>query len=135
MQLFQNNKHKPSINLTPLIDILFILIIFFVVSSKIIGETGIGIILPKSQQGKTSTSTIPIFSITANKELFLDDQKIDPADLSSKLKELLKGQSETSLILNIDQNVPHGFVISLMDQAKSAGIRKIVFGTKPVEKE
>jgi len=135
MQLFKKNKHKPSINLTPLIDILFILIIFFVVSSKIIGETGIRLILPNSQQGKTTTSTIPILSITSNQELFLDEKKISKPELAAALQQLLKDHSKASLILNIDQKVPHGFVILIMDTAKTAGIQKIVFGTKPPQEK
>ena len=128
MQLFKKINRKPIINLTPLIDILFILIIFFVVSSKIIGNEGIDIVLPKSNQGQGQPLSLPILILTADQQLLLNDTPILKDELDSKLKQV-EGASNT-LILKIDERVPHGTVIGLMDLIKSIGIQKIVFSTE-----
>ncbi|MBF0276884.1 MAG: biopolymer transporter ExbD [SAR324 cluster bacterium] len=128
MQLFEKTKRKPGINLTPLIDILFILIIFFVVSSKIIGNEGIGIVLPESNLGKEQPLTLPILAVTAEQELLLNEISISKKELASALLNL--NSPHSAMILNIDKNIPHGTVIELMDIIKSNGFKKIVFGTR-----
>lgn len=130
MQLFEKTKRKPGINLTPLIDILFILIIFFVVSAKIIGESGVGLVLPESSQGKSTPITLSILSVDENQQIWLNDVLIEKDTLARELRNLQRMTPTGSLIFNVDKRVPHGTVISLMDDAKSAGFRKIVFGTR-----
>ncbi|MBF0238578.1 MAG: biopolymer transporter ExbD [SAR324 cluster bacterium] len=130
MQLFEKQKTRPSINLTPLIDILFLLIIFFVVSSKIIGDSGIGIVLPQSSQGESAPVTLPMLLIDANQTIWLNGTSVKMEELIPKLGDLRKAVITETLILNVDKRVPHGIVIQLMDDAKKSGFRKIVFGTE-----
>ncbi|MGK5093801.1 biopolymer transporter ExbD [Deltaproteobacteria bacterium TL4] len=130
MQLFEKQKHKPGINLTPLIDILFILIIFFVVSSRIIGESGVGLVLPESQQGKSTALTFPVLSMDEKLQFWLNDVLVTSQELPTALQKALQGTPSKTLILNIDKRVPHGKVLALMDQTKTTGFRKIVFGTR-----
>ncbi len=131
MRLFKKSPRKPSINLTPLIDILFILIIFFVISSKIVGNQGVGIILPKSNQSQEQIQQLPILQMTADQQLILNDTPLPEENLSAALQEEASVNSSSTLILKIDERVPHGVVIELMDLVKSAGFQKIVFGTEP----
>lgn len=128
MQLFQKTNRKPVINLAPLIDILFILIIFFVVSSKIIGDEGIDIALPQSNQGQVQSLALPILILTADQQLILNDTPILKEELNSMLIQL--GGIPETLMLKIDERVSHGTVIGLMDLIKSIGVQKIVFGTE-----
>ncbi|MBF0286250.1 MAG: biopolymer transporter ExbD [SAR324 cluster bacterium] len=131
MRLFEKSPRKPSINLTPLIDILFILIIFFVVSSKIAGNQGIGITLPKSNQSQEQIQPLPILHMTADQQLIFNNTRLLKANLYRVLTEEIPSNQSNTLILKIDERVPHGVVIELMDLVKSAGYQKIVFGTEP----
>ncbi len=130
MQLFQKQRRKPAIILTPLIDILFILIIFFVVSSRIIGDSGIGVVLPKSGQGKDSVSFLPTLMVTSDEQLILNDEPVTWENLAEALQKILEDTPNSPLILNIDERVAHGRVVGLMDQAKEVGFQQIVFGTQ-----
>jgi len=129
MQLFERTKRKPIINLTPLIDILFILIIFFVVSSKIIGNQGVGVVLPESNQGQEQPVNLPVLTMTSEQQLFLNESPIAQETLRSALLRLKTPRN--TLILNIDERIPHGTVIELMELVKATGFQKIAFGTKP----
>ena len=134
MQLFEKKTRKPGINVTSLIDILFILIIFFVVSSKIIGESGVGLVLPNSKQGTPTSLTLPVLSVDAEQQLRLNDILLSSEELPQALQKVIKTTSSQTLILNIDKRVAHGQVIHVMDQAKSAGFHKIIFGTQTSQK-
>ena len=128
MQLFERTKRKPTINLTPLIDILFLLIIFFVVSSRIIGNEGIGLLLPDSNQGRQQPLSLPVLTMTADQQFLLNDTLVPKDNLEAALKGLQNVPN--TLILKIDERVPHGTVIALMDLVHAAGFQKIVFGTE-----
>lgn len=131
MRLFETSKRKPTVNLTPLIDILFILIIFFVVSSKIIGDQGIGLTLPESSHGQDQPLNLPVLIVTADQQLLLNDQLVLKENLEISLTQL-EG-APTTLIFKIDKSIPHGTVIGLMDLAKSVGFQKVVFGTESLK--
>ena len=131
MRLFEETKRNPSINLTPLIDILFLLIIFFVVSSRFVGETGIALVLPKSGQASGVTTTVPVVMLDRKMQLEIDGQRIEREDWARVLGERATNSSEGAVVLNIDRQVPHGEVVGLMDLTKKAGFRKVVFGTRP----
>ncbi len=128
MRLFERTKRKPILNLTPLIDILFILIIFFVVSSKIIDNQGVGVVLPESDQGQEQPVNLPVLTMTSDQQLRLNDAPVSQAELAPALLRL-KDPRKT-LILKIDERIPHGTVIELMDLVKSSGFQKIAFGTE-----
>ena len=119
MELFEQKRRTPSINLTALIDILFLLIIFFVVSSKIIGESGIRLELPY-QTGKSDHSAgIPILTMDSSLRITLEGKRITEQKLPILLKTLLQKLQKNRLLLNIDKKVPHGSVVQLMNQVRN----------------
>lgn len=130
MRLFEEIKHKPGINLTPLIDILFILIIFFVVTSRIVEEGGLGLDLPTSGQSAPLQAVVPTLSIDLNETIRLQGREVSWQALQQELDQLKQGVQTQSLVLRIDAGVQHGKVVRLMDSAKTAGFRKILFATK-----
>jgi len=134
MELFEKPKRKPGINLTPLIDILFILIIFFVVSSKISSESGVDMQLPESKQGKPTVISEPVLSMDKQGIIRVEDSVVALDELRTFLSALQKKRTTKTLILNIDQRVEHGVVIRIMDDAKNSGFQKIMFGTQPSQK-
>lgn len=131
MRLFETTRRKPTINLTPLIDVLFLLIIFFVVSSKIMGSQGIELTLPQSSQGQEQPLSLPVLLVTADHQLWLNEVPVPKEKLPNALAQL-EGKPST-LALKIDEKIPHGTVIELMELAKSAGFQKVVFGTESLK--
>lgn len=130
MRLFDSPPPKLHINLTPLIDILFVIIIFFFVSSRLVNQAGIGMALPTSQQGNSTKSETPILQVLANHTYLLNNKPVLETDLPEALKLLIQTTGSSSLVLNIDRTVAHGDVIRVMDDAKSSGFQKVIFGTE-----
>ncbi len=129
MKLFEPSKRKSGINLTALIDILFLLIIFFSVSTQFTNQKAIGINLPKSKSstGITTASRLIVIMQDEN-QVFINGKRLDWDEIEQALKSGRYDHSQ-KVILNIDKKVTHGKVIKLLDLLKLNQYRKVVFGT------
>ena len=135
MQLFETKRRTPAINLAALIDILFLLIIFFVVSSRIIGESGVKLVLPYDKSKSSVTVEMPLLEMSAVGKLFLQGKPVSEKKLAAALRRLKKENVKASLLMNIDRKVPHGRVVRLMSVVRESGFHHIVFGTQSAQPE
>jgi len=129
MQLSSHKKRKVTLNLTSLIDVLFILIIFFTVSSTFLEQPGIELKLPEAESSEGHTAQKIIIYVDKNKNVFLNDNIVSINNLISELKNLPNFESDKSIVLKADTNVSHGMVIEIMDLLRRQGIYKIVVST------
>jgi biopolymer transport protein ExbD len=130
MKLLDDKPKKAILNITPLIDVLFILIIFFVVSSTFLEQPGIKLELPKAQTGESQRVEKLVLYISTDEKLFLNNTQIEIDDLGEKLQQLMPESSDKSLIINADKGVPHGLVVQVMDIARGNGVKKLVIATE-----
>ena len=131
MKLFEIERKKPIINLTSLIDILFLLIIFFVVTMRFVQQSGMDIKLPKSKASKSVTKTKKlIIEIDKKQRLFINGKSTTWQSMAEELKSKELNRVEP-VILNIDESVIHRDIIRLMDILKNHEFQKIIFGTTP----
>lgn len=130
MKLLNKKPAKAILNITPLIDVLFILIIFFVVSSTFLEQPGIKLELPKAQSGDTQRVERAVLYISATSELFLNDDPATLENLSGKLSAMMQNRAEKSLIISADKGVQHGLVVQVMDIARSSSVQKLVISTE-----
>lgn len=115
----QRPKLRPDI--TPMIDVVFLLLIFFMLSSQFVYNTGIKVKLPKAVTGEVSTNLPLTITITNDAELFLDDKLIEFEDLH-KIFKAMKG-GELSIVA--DKETDFGEVIKVWDFARKYNIREI----------
>ena len=126
----QPKMRRTSINLTALIDVLFLLIIFFSVSTQFTNQQAVEIKLPSSDTSKAvSTSSRLVILMKSKDELLLNGESVAANSLEVRLsgKEF---DREKKVILNIDQSVTHGQVIWLLDALKRNHYQKVAFGTQ-----
>jgi len=126
-----SKRKKSVINITSLIDVLFLLLIFLMVSSSFLQEPGIKLDLPET--GKTTTIQKKKYTLYAKKDgnLYLNETEVKLKDLSTLLKkELLKIEDE-SLVLKGDKNIEYGKIVKIMEIVKNSGIKKLIIGTRP----
>lgn len=121
-----------NIDITPLIDVIFLLLIFFMISTTFINATGIQIELPTtvSQPKPEKQKTLEI-AITAQQQFFFNGQPIKQKQLKSTLLKAKQGISDNGLIIRADGKVQHRLVVFVMDTAKQAGIHKFSIATRP----
>jgi len=119
-----------GVNIAPLIDIVFLLLIFFMLTSHFDIISGIDITLPDiSERGSDESVDTMTVSLDKTGICYLQNKKVTLKDLYLRLKELAK-EKKINLILNADRDVKHGHVIRIMDLAKKAGINSIVIAAK-----
>jgi biopolymer transport protein ExbD len=131
MPLQTNLRKKVHIDITPLVDIVFLLLIFFMVSSTFLEQPGIKLELPTAKTSAPQTARELTIVVNSDNELYLNDQNIKWNQLEARLKSTLElNPSQKTLIIKADRAVPHGKVVNIMDTARTCGIKKLVVTTQ-----
>jgi biopolymer transport protein ExbD len=120
-------------NVVPLLDVLFALLTFFVMSSLFLNRTeGLPVSLPKAQSGSSMQKTLARATISVNEktEVFLNKQKIGIAEVSVRVKQLLEPNQDLVVVLNADRTVQHGDIVQIMDQLRQIPRVKMAIATK-----
>jgi len=129
MQLLSKKKRKVKLDITSLVDVLFILIIFFTVSSTFLEQPGIQLKLPKAETSRGHTIQKIIIYVDENKNVFLNDHLVSIKYLAEEVKKLAKVQNDQGIVLKADARVTHGLVIQIMDILRKEGIYKVIIST------
>lgn len=128
--LIRQKKNRAGLNVTPLIDVVFNLVIFFAVSSTFLEQPGIKLALPEAQKTDLQKIEKAVVFITADQQLLLRDKEISFENLGPVLKDEMEQSLDKTLIINADKQVAHGFVVKVMDLARQNGVLKLVIATE-----
>jgi biopolymer transport protein ExbD len=131
MKLLDDKPKKVTLNITSLVDVLFILIIFFTISSTFLEQPGLKLELPKAQSSETQKVDKAVLYIDESANLFFMNQPVTLDNLGEKLKSAMGTNVNKSLIISADKSVHHGLVVQVMDIARSNGVEKLVISTTP----
>ena len=118
------------INVTSLIDVMFLLLIFFMVSSTFKHQPAIDLILPRSSTAEDTTTSPSVVYLTRDGRLFLDDQAIDRDTLVEELRHRQAVSGEDRVVLRADERAEHGAVVGLIDLIKESGYRRVSLAAK-----
>jgi len=130
--LYRKKREKNSlIDLSPLIDVVFLLLIFFMVSTTFKDQHGMDLTLPEASSVMQKEDEDLSVTVDRDGQIFVNGEVVKLSDLESFLSEKKgSGLSEKTIILNIDQSISHGRVVKVMDAVKSAGAKGIAFSAK-----
>ncbi|MBU1076034.1 MAG: biopolymer transporter ExbD [Spirochaetes bacterium] len=130
-QFKRDNKQSFVLELTPLIDVVFLLLIFFMVSTTFSEqETGINIKLPGSNIKEVVETKEIIVSLTKDKEIYINSQKVSLNNFSRVLKNSLQYSRKDNVIIRGDKYVDYGFVVKIMTMSKNAGAKILDIATE-----
>lgn len=129
MKLTLRKPRKILINITSLIDVLFLLLIFFMVSSTFIENPGMDLELPESESSSIQQIKDLVLQMQADDVMFLNNVPVDWTSLRPALETEHLVNPDGALILKADKNVRHGSVVRIMDYAKQIGITKLIIAT------
>ncbi len=125
------NKHVSDINVTPLVDVILVLLIIFMVTAPML-QMGIDVNLPRVKARSVHVGEEKIvLTINGKKELYLNDHKTAMGDLSPKLESIFKNRLDKEVYMRADKEVPYGFVVQVMAEVRKAGIDKLGMITEP----
>lgn len=114
-----------EINLTPLIDMVFILLIFFVVTSSFTKESGIEVNRPSAKSAERQERGNIIISITQKGEIWIDRRRINLTALRANVERLHAENPEGSVIIASDRDARTGILVEALDQARLAGVANV----------
>lgn len=117
--------------LTPMVDVVFLLLIFFMISTTFVEQPGISVKLPEatSQPVEREPEEVKVY-IDSEGRIFLKDKEISFAQLQSRLSAMSDEAAQTTFFLMADTDARHGRVVRIMDAAKEAGFRKLAVATE-----
>ncbi|MBI3128125.1 MAG: biopolymer transporter ExbD [Candidatus Tectomicrobia bacterium] len=121
--------------MTALIDTVFLLLLFFALSSSFVMQVGISVNLPRTVSSETAVRKDVIVVVARDGRIFVNNEEVPFDSLWGRLIEELRVQPEGALILRADRDVPHGQVVRVMDVAKQAGAGRIAIATEPARKD
>lgn len=131
MRFRRKKEEEPILAITPLIDIVFLLLIFFMLTSHFHVASGVPIRLPKVTQNAYDGNSQEItLAIDREGRVFLKSEQIDLEELRRKLQVLVDKGEIVQLVLQADKEVQHGRVVQVMDLAKSSGISSMVIAAQ-----
>ena len=118
-------KKLPYVELAPLIDIVFILLIFFAVSSSLISDNeSIPLELPTAVSSENNPPDL-VISVKKTQEIYINSQKITIAQIPPIIIQALSSNPSTQVIINADKKLDYGFIISLLDKIRLSGCSNI----------
>ena len=122
-----------EINVTPLVDVMLVLLIIFMVTAPMMMQ-GVEVNLPKTETRRIKSQEDPlILTINKKKEIFIETHRIKLDDLEKKAVRIFANRREKEILLRADKDVPYGFVIKVVSRIKKAGIEKLGMVTEPLD--
>jgi biopolymer transport protein TolR len=127
------NRAMSDINVTPLVDVILVLLIIFMVTAPMM-QQGMDVDLPQTTsrpiEGQEERIVI---TINSKREVFINQEKVDPLLLRRRLERSTAVRLNKEVLLRADRSVPYGFVVQTMAEIKNAGIEKLGMVTEPLE--
>lgn len=109
-----------EIDITPMMDIVFIMLIFFIVTTSFVKEAGIDVNKPEAAQAQKKPSATIFIAIRANGEIWMDKRTVDVERVSANIERLRAESPTDTIIVQADEEAKHGIVMEVMDQIKAA---------------
>lgn len=132
MRLQRRNFKKARIEIIPMIDTIFFLLVFFMISTLSMAQyRGMPVNLPKAASGQQAPAESAAITINRAKQIFLDKQAVDKTELPDLLRGQLAKNPELLVVINADDGVEHGDVVEIMDIARSANAARMAIAVKP----
>ena len=131
MQFKVKNRETPSIEIAPLIDVVFLLLLFFMVSTEFSAKPGLMIRLPEIQIGKPVTTAVKVdVSITTAGDIYIGGEPVAEKNFKSALKKAARNPESVVIVLSADKNIPHGRVVAMMDVMRGLGLKRVVIAAR-----
>ena len=117
--------NETEIDMTPMLDIVFIMLIFFIVTTSFIKEAGVDVKRPDASTAQRQEASSIYVAVTKDGEIWIDRQMVDLRALRSQVERLRLENPEAAAVLQADTDARHGLVVKVMDQLRLGGVETI----------
>ena len=132
MRLSRRTVKKARIEIIPMIDTIFFLLVFFMISTLSMSRySGLPVNSPKAATGQQPASESAAVTITPDGKVYIDKQEVPRESIRTVLQQRLSANPELLVLINADERVEHGRVVDVMDIARQVGVAKMAIAVKP----
>ncbi len=119
---FKSTDEESEVNLTPMLDVVFIMLIFFIVTASFVKESGIDVSRPDANQQQQDTKKRSILiSITSSNEIWIQKRRVDVRAVRANIERLLAETPESGVVIQAAESAENGTFVRVLDQARMAG--------------
>ena len=118
-------QDEAELDMTPMLDVVFIMLIFFIVTTSFVKESGVSVSSPRAQTAAQQENANIFIAITAVGEVWVDRRPVDPRSVRAIVARLHADNPEGSVIIQADEDAATGMLVEVMDQVRLAGVEKI----------
>lgn len=130
MRKRESLKPNPELNLINLIDVLFAILIVFMITAPLMSQ-GVKVELPKAQAASLEEKKAIQVTVTKEREILINETPSDPVSFEKDFRQVWTGDEETAIVINSDQSVPYGYVMELVAAVQRQGGKRLGFLTDP----
>jgi len=134
IRLKRRSPRQPEISIAPLIDMVFILLIFFIVTTSFVSQTGLTVEKPQSRSSETLEEDSLLIGIGPLGEIYLDGKRIGIFSLRGQVETRLRRQSKPSVVLVADKAASAEVIVRVMDELRLSGISRVALATRQKDK-
>lgn len=124
-------KDEPEINITPMLDIVFIMLIFFIVTTSFIRETGVEVEKPTAFTAEPRPQGNVLIAIRENDEIWMNKQQVELHEVRPEVERARAENPESAVVVIADRSARTGMLVEVMDQVQAAGIHRISISAEP----
>jgi biopolymer transport protein ExbD len=127
-------EEETELDMTPMLDIVFIMLIFFIVTTSFVKESGVVVNTPQASTAAQQKSANIFIAITESGEVWIDRRPVDPRSVRAIVARLHADNPEGSVIIQSDESAATGILVDVMDQVRLAGVEGIAIAAdKPAQ--
>ncbi len=127
---FKRTEEDNEVNLTPMLDVVFIMLIFFIVTASFVKESGIDVSRPDANQQQQETKKRSILiSITSSNEVWIQKRRVDVRAVRANIERLLAERPESGVVIQAAESAENGTFVRVLDQARMAGALNVSIAT------
>jgi biopolymer transport protein ExbD len=121
----QPREEESEINMTPMLDVVFIMLIFFVVTASFLKETGVDVSRPQASTAVRKEHGNILVGITAGDEVWIDRRRVDIRAVRANIERLRAENPEGAVVIQADRAAKTGLLVQVIDQARMAGVADV----------
>lgn len=130
-RLLSQDQEDSEINLTPMIDVVFILLIFFIVTTSFVRESGIEVNPPQAATAQAQSQASILVGISPEGEIWVDREPLSLAALGPTVARLQAERPNASVVIQADQDARSGRLVEVMDRLRQAGVEQMSLAAQP----
>jgi len=129
----QQEVEESEVNLTPMLDVVFIMLIFFIVTASFVKEAGIEITRPPAATAERKERGNILIAITKDNQIWIDRRQVSPQALRANIERLHAENPQGSVVIQADEKSQNGLLVRVMDAARLAGVSSVALAAEVVD--